>query len=104
MSEVESMMSAIVREIDRPTADDADGQFDLGMKYYTGEYPGGGRPPNYVRAYEWFDLAAAHYSTSENEKREAAIKYRDLAATQMTPAEIEQAKRLVREWKPKSAQ
>jgi hypothetical protein len=42
----------------------------------------------------WFNLAAAGGD-------ESGMKNRDLAATHMTPAEIAEAQRLSREWKPK---
>ncbi len=35
------------------------------------------------------------------EERDQAVKDRDLAASKMTPAQIAEAQRLAREWKPK---
>jgi TPR repeat protein len=43
---------------------------------------------DYVQAYKWFDLAG---SGSD----------RDIVATMMTPAQIAEAQKLAREWKPK---
>ncbi len=49
--------------------------------------------------YMWTDLAASSYPPGE--KRDAAVKNRDLVAEVMTPAEIAEAKKLAREWKAK---
>jgi hypothetical protein len=49
----------------------------------------------------WFNLAASWFSASEKEKRESAVKNRDFVASMMTPAQIAEAQRLAREWKPK---
>ena len=64
---------------------------------------GQGVPQDYVQAHMWFNLAAARYSASEAEKRERdqAVKDSDLAVSKMTPAQIAEAQRLAREWKPK---
>ncbi len=35
------------------------------------------------------------------EKRDAAVKNRDIVAKKMTPAQIAEAQKLAREWKPK---
>jgi TPR repeat protein len=68
----------------------ADAQYSLGVAYEMGQ----GVPQDYVEAYKWFSLAAAGVE-------EAAIKSRDDVARQMTPAQITEAQRLAREWKPK---
>jgi uncharacterized protein len=75
----------------RPAADQgvAMAQYNLGVRYYEGR----GVQHDYVLAHLWFNLAAAqHY-------RDAA-KNRDLAEQQMTPAQIDKARKLAREWKP----
>jgi TPR repeat protein len=74
----------------------AQAQNKLGLLYYDGN----GVPKNYVQAYKWFDLAASKYETSESLRPEAAIQNRDRVAAKMTPSEVEEAQRLVREWKP----
>ena len=56
---------------------------------------GRGVPQDYVAAYMWLSLAAA-----QNDR--AAALRRDRIAKLMTPAQIEQAQKLVRDWKPKS--
>jgi TPR repeat protein len=71
-------------------------QFKLGMMYTQGQ----GVLQDYVRAHVWFNLAAAR-GDQDAEVRDAAIKSRDIAARRMTPAQIAEAKKLAREWKPK---
>ena len=48
----------------------------------------------------WSNLAGSRESDAE--KRNAAIKNRDNIAARMTLAQIEEAQKLAREWKPKS--
>ncbi len=69
---------------------DADAQFNLGVMYVDGQ----GVPQDYVQAHMWVNLAAA-------QGMEDARKARDILAKQMTPAQIAEAQRLAREWKPK---
>ena len=72
-------------------------QLNLGLLYADGL----GVPQNYVLAHMWINLATSRYPASEKEKREGAAKIRDLAASMMTSAQIDEAERLAREWKPK---
>jgi TPR repeat protein len=54
---------------------------------------GVGVPQDYVQGHKWFILAATKHA-----------KYRanrDLLAKRMTPAQIAEAQRLARQWKPK---
>jgi TPR repeat protein len=62
---------------------------------------GRGVPQDYVLAHMWFNLAASRYPASEIDARKKAIHNRDLVASKMTPAQIAEAQRLAREWKPK---
>jgi uncharacterized protein len=62
----------------------------LGGMYLVGE----GVPQDFVAAHMWYDLAAAHGDTSAAEQRQRI-------ATLMTPAQIAEAQKLAREWKPK---
>jgi TPR repeat protein len=62
---------------------------------------GAGVAQNYVQAHKWFNLAAARFPASETEKRDLAVKSRDIVAAKMTPAQIAKAQKLAREWKPK---
>jgi len=64
--------------------------------YHKGE----GVPQDYVQAHLWFNLAAS--TLKEPKKREIAVSSRDLVAAKMTPAQIAEAQRLAREWKPKT--
>ena len=75
----------------RPLAEqgDANAQYNLGVFYDNGL----GVPQDKVRAYMWFNLSAA-------QGREGAAAFRDLIARRMTPAQIAEAQKLAREWKP----
>ena len=76
----------------------AEAQHNLGVMYGKGESV----PQDSVQAYMWFNLAASRYSASEKtEMRDLAVNNRDGAASTMTPAQIAEAQRLAREWKPK---
>ena len=75
----------------------AKAQNNLGMMYARGQ----GVRPDYVQAYKWFDLASSRYAESEKQSRENAVRNRDIAATKLTPAQIAEAQKLAREWKPK---
>jgi TPR repeat protein len=64
-------------------------QANLGLMYVKGE----GVPQDYVRAYLWLNLSASRgYNL--------AFKSRDSIAQRMTPAQIAEAQKLTREWKP----
>ena len=52
---------------------------------------GYGVPQDYVQAHMWLNLAAAQGD-------EQAAEFRDIVAAKMTPAKIEEAQRLAREW------
>jgi uncharacterized protein len=70
---------------------DATAQSNLGLIYYNGN----GVPQDYVRAHMWFNLSAA-------QGEQDAIKYRDDVTLKMAPAQLAEAQKLAREWKPKS--
>ncbi len=75
--------------------DDA-AQEDLARQYLEGH----GVPRDLVQAHVWYNLAAsAHVGDEVRERRKAG---REAAAKEMTPAQIAEAQRLAREWKPKS--
>lgn len=63
----------------------------LGLLYERGD----GVPKDYVQAYMWYKLGAA------NGGKSGAIM-RDELATRMTSDQLAEAKKLAREWKPKS--
>ncbi len=71
----------------------AAGQNHLGLMYFKGE----GVPQDYVESYKWALLAA-------DQGMEPAIQALSMLADVLTPAQIEEAKRLAREWKPKGAE
>ncbi len=70
-------------------------QSNLGLMYIQGI----GVPQDYVQAYMWFNLAALR--SPPGAEHDIAVKNRDILAAKMTPAQIAEAQRLAREWKPK---
>ncbi len=68
----------------------ASAQYNLGQMYRKGQ----GVTQDYVQAHMWYNLSAA-------KGNKTGRKNRDLLAKQMTPAQIAEARRLAREWKPK---
>ena len=72
-------------------------QSNLGFMYDTGQ----GVPQDYVQAHMWADLAASRFPPSATEDRDQAVKGRDFVPSKMTPAQLAEAQRLVRDWKPK---
>jgi len=58
------------------------------------------RPPDYVQAYMWINLAA---SASTGDDQREYLSERDAVAAKMTPQKVAEAQRLAREWKPKNA-
>jgi len=65
-------------------------QYNIGSMYATGH----GVPQDDVTAHLWFSLSAAQGD-------EDAAKNRDLIARRMTLAQIGEAQKLAREWKPR---
>jgi hypothetical protein len=113
----------------RPLAEqgNASAQFSLGLSYENGD----GVPRDYTKARQWYekaaaqgdaksqlylglqsvfgqggpvDLAQAHmwYSLAAGNGHAGAAVYRDELARQMTPAQIAEAHKRAREWKPKT--
>jgi uncharacterized protein len=105
----------------------AKAQFNLGTLYFNGE----GVPKDYQQALRWFRLAADQgealaqtkiaimyddgqgvpqdivqaykwYSLAATNGDKPAPQLRDLIANKMTPAQIAEAQKLAREWKPKT--
>ncbi len=68
----------------------ADAQHSIGVSYMLGE----SIRQDYVLAHMWMNLAAA-------QGHPAAVSDRNALARNMTPAQIAEAQRLAREWKPK---
>jgi hypothetical protein len=74
---------------------DFDSQQEMGGYYELGR----GVPQDYVEAHMWYNLAAAH--TDVYQKIIFAAKLRDTLAAKMTPAQIAEAQKRAREWRPK---
>jgi TPR repeat protein len=53
-----------------------------------------------VQAYMWLTLAASRYGAPEKENRDRVLGFRGMLAVRMTPAQIAEAEKLAREWKP----
>jgi hypothetical protein len=99
-------------------------QNNLGILYSRGQ----GVQQDYVQAYKWVKLAASGFASSEARSRKMAIKYKsykltysrfaseetrlckaanqmcEVVAAKMTRAQIAEANKLVREWKPRWAE
>jgi TPR repeat protein len=73
-----------------------DAQSNLGFMYLNGR----GVPKDYVQAHKWLNIAAANYPDSDADRRKKTFYSRDAVAAKMTPAQIAEAQRLAREWKP----
>ncbi len=73
----------------------AKAQYYLGLTYQTAL----GIPQDYVQAHMRYNLAASRFPPGED--RDKAVKYRDIVAAKMTPAQIAEAEKLAREWRPK---
>jgi TPR repeat protein len=78
----------------RPLANEGSGiaQSNLGIMYKFGW----GVPQDYVLAHMWFNLSSAQGGLFGK----ASAEDRDYLASKMTPAQIAEAQRLAREWKP----
>jgi TPR repeat protein len=76
---------------------DATALNNLGIMYALGRGVG----KDLVQAYAWHDIAASRYPAARAEEREGAIRARDAVAVKMTPAQLAEAKKRVREWKPR---
>ncbi len=72
-------------------------QSNLGLMYSNSE----GVPQDYIEAHKWYNLAA---SRSQGEVHENSVHNRDITEKRMTPAQVAEAQKLAREWKPKPAQ
>jgi len=78
-------------------ADDLRAQYSLGQLYFDGV----GVPRDYASAYVWFTVAAGQTPLIDNRKQ--LIELRNIAAARMTPAQVADAVRRVRAWKPSPA-
>jgi uncharacterized protein len=69
------------------------GQAMLGLLYDKGY----GVPQDFVLAYKWLDLAAAH---ATGPQRDAYARFRDAVGSKMSPNEIAESQRLATYWTP----
>jgi hypothetical protein len=69
---------------------DADAQFNVGLVYAKGQ----GTPEDYVLAHMWFSLAGS-------QGVEDALHNRDVIEGKMSPQQLEKAREMARNWKPK---
>ena len=72
----------------------AGAQIFLGVMYDMGQSV----PQDYVRAHMWYNLAASSFPPGKD--RDNAVEHRDIVAATMTPAQMTEAQKLAREWKP----
>lgn len=68
---------------------DVQAQFKLGKMFYEGK----GSPKNDAQAYLWSYMAAKQGHSS-------AAKYRDAAASSLTPAQLSEMQKFIRDWRP----
>jgi TPR repeat protein len=72
----------------------ANAQYNLGLMYEGGQ----GVAQDYVQAHKWFSLATA--GATDMVLRLAATASTDRATEKMTRAQVAEAQKLAREWKP----
>ncbi len=73
----------------------AKAQSKLGFMYDNGQ----GVSQDYVQAHMWYNLVASRLPPGMD--RDRAVKNRNILAQRMTPAQIAEAQKLAREWRPK---
>jgi len=73
----------------------APAQFRLGLTHMLGQ----GVPQDYIQAHKWLNLATSRASAEETKEYGS---HRDGIGTEMTTAQIAEAQRFAREWKPKT--
>jgi uncharacterized protein len=78
---------------------DAPAQYNLGLAYARGE----GVAQDVIAAHMWFNLAAARFPPTDARNRAAAVKNRDTVANEMTSAQLAEAQKRAREWKPQGS-
>jgi len=75
----------------------AQAQYYLGLIYEDGLSV----PQDHLKAHVWFNLAASGPSHGPYGYRDISVMGRDRVAKKMTPAQLSEAQKLAREWKPK---
>ena len=59
-----------------------------------------GVPEDAVQAHKWYNLAAARFPATQTEERNKALAGRVRVSSKMNPAQVTEAQRLARVWKP----
>jgi TPR repeat protein len=72
-------------------------QVNLGVLYYNGQ----GVPQDYVLAHMWLSLAASRYPASVRKNVDDIVHYKEIVDAKMTPAQIAEAERMAKKWRPK---
>ena len=75
--------------------EDAYAQYALGFYYIPHDLDADAALQDYVQAHLWFNLAASRLT---GDRRERTVTNRDRAASELTPAALNEAQRLAREW------
>jgi uncharacterized protein len=76
---------------------DSRSQAMIGKRRATGE----GLPQDYVQAYKWLTLATTGAAAGyEKAAREEAVALRNTITAKMTPLQISDAQKQIREWSP----
>jgi hypothetical protein len=73
----------------------AGAQNNLGFMYDHGQ----GVARDQVKGLMWYSLAAARFPPGED--RDTAVRNREIVERKMTPAQVAEAQRLAKQWKPK---
>jgi TPR repeat protein len=69
-------------------------QYTLGIMYAKGQ----GTAQDFAEAYKWFSLSASLLPASGTSHKQNALRARDAAAGKLTPEQIAEAQKQVREW------
>jgi TPR repeat protein len=73
-------------------------QNDIGFMYGFGE---GNPPRNDVQAYKWLSLAVTHYTARNQDRLDQARRDLATVTSRMSAAQIAEAERQIRDWKPR---
>ena len=70
-------------------------QYDLGALYERGD----GVPRDYVQAFKWYSLAASRFGATQLATADAVTAASTSLAAKMTPAQVEEARKLAQQWR-----
>jgi len=71
-------------------------QYSLGMLYSKGRVV----KRDDVQAYAWLELATTTFDDEDRADRDTALRERNAIAVRMTPAQLQQARKIVTDFKP----